>query len=631
MITIYSSRKVPFPITVLGIVFLFISSLSAQNPIKIKVVDSHDALVPNVMVKGPRNQQFNVSTGIATVDLGGSKDKLPEMIDHLKFIKDGWQTVSVEYFEKENEVQVILEASASPQKKMSTGDSESSSVPEQDGKNKSVMVKVVRENGTALSNLKLEGHNKEFLTSKNGSAVIPTDQFPYLNIKGYRILRTKQPAGELVIVVAVDTSRSNLEETIESVVNQVRIEQHHLEEANTVVLLEINNILKRLADEKSLSPQEKRKLRKHLKRLTDQVSDGDRQYEENKNKRDELLEKLNFLLLEKDSINKLNQIKIEKLQKEKELERQESTQRILIVSIIAAALSGVVLLLIFLMKKVNKQKSVLQVRNVEISEQKERIQSVYKELNDNIISAKLIQNAILPGRDLIRKAIPDLAIFYQPKNIVSGDFYWYYQKGNKTMIAAVDCTGHGVAGAFMSFLGYEILNQIVRENVEISAGGILSELNVKLIDTLSIYGSSGVSSGMDISLCVIDFGELSMEFAGANNSLYVLRKNKTEMEQIAADKQGIGGRQKASQFQFKTHTLPFQHGDSFLLYTDGYADQFGSGKLNQKFMYSQLRDQFVEIAALKADERARLMEKRFVDWKGEYEQLDDVLLVSFTL
>ncbi len=617
--------------------FLLSISLFAQTNLKINITDSKGESVPNVTVKGPKEQQFKLATGSSTIDLGGTKATLPDRIDHLKFIKPGWQTSSVEYFEKENELQVILEPSSSknnPEKK--TGTSESPANPEkvnlaQEEQSKSIHVKVILENGTTVSHLRLDDQHKEFVTSKNGAVTIPAARLPYIHIKGYKILRTKQPSSDLVIVVAEDTAKPNLEESIESVVNQVKIEQHQLEETNSIIILEINNILKRLAVEKTLSPYEKKKLRNYLKRLTDEVSDGDRQYEENKTKRDELLEKLNFMLLEKDSINKLNQLKIQKLEREKELERETSTKRILFVSFIAVLLSAVVLLLIFLMRKVSKQRGTLQIQNAEISEQKERIQTVYKELSDNIDSAKLIQNAILPGKALVRKAIPNIAIFYQPKNIVSGDFYWLYKRGDTTILAAVDCTGHGVAGAFMSFLGYEILNQIVRENKEIQAGEILSQLNLKLIETLSIYGASGVNSGMDISLCVIDFGKSSLEFAGANNSLYVVRNGMTELEQYAADKQGIGGRQKTSHFQFKTHRVSFAPGDNFLLFTDGYADQFGGGGLNQKFMYSKLRSLFIAMAHLSPDERERMMEQQFKDWKGNYEQLDDVLLVSFTL
>jgi len=226
--------------------------------------------------------------------------------------------------------------------------------------------------------------------------------------------------------------------------------------------------------------------------------------------------------------------------------------------------------------------------------------------------------------------LPDLSIFYEPKNIVSGDFYWYFQSGNSIMLAAVDCTGHGVAGAFMSFLGHEILNQIVDDNKNIRAGEVLTLLNSKLKETLSAYGTSGVNSGMDIALCVIDYQKSSMEYAGANNPLYILRSGMSEIEECKGDRQGIGGRQKTSDFQFKTHIIPFKKGDAFMIFSDGYADQMG-GALNKKFMYPQFRQLFAKIGRHSPEIREQMLDKQFKDWKGETEQLDDVLVICFTV
>jgi len=631
MPTIIALHKILLRWFALTSLSLFISfSNFAQVALKVKVLDGNDELVPNVIVIGSK-EQYKVATGTATLDFGATKTKLPDIIDHLKFVKSGWQTVSMEYFEKENELQVILEEVGS-----STSTTKSSAMPQGEetianGSEKNVSIRVVLENGKTIPDLTLEGQNQEFTTSKNGNVSIPASILPYINIKGYKILRTKRPSGELIIVVTEDTSKQDLDKSFESVVKQVRTEQKQLEETNAIIVLEINSILKRLETEKTLTPQEKKKLRGHLKRLTDEINQGDKKHEENKTKRDQLLEKLNVLLLEKDSINKLNQMKIQQLETEKEMEREASTKRILIISLIALLLSAIILVLMFLMRKVRKQRGTLQVQNTEILAQKERIQTVYKELNDNIISAKVIQNAILPGKGLMKQVLPQLSVFYQPKNIVSGDFYWFYRKGNKTMLAAVDCTGHGVAGAFMSFLGYEILNEIARENREIEAGQVLSQLNAKLIGALNIYGATGVNSGMDISLCVVDFTKSSLEFAGANNPLYLLRNGKTELEQFSADRQGIGGRQKTANFQFNTHTIPFAQGDTFLLFSDGYADQIGGDEGNQKFMYHRFRKLFTEMAPLSPENREHLLEKQFKDWKGNQEQLDDVLVIAFTV
>ncbi|MBC7391223.1 MAG: SpoIIE family protein phosphatase [Opitutaceae bacterium] len=549
------------PSIILFLLFLA-ASVQSQTLLKVKILDANDQAVPNVTVIGPK-AQYKLGTGTSTIDLGRTNAKLPDIIDNLKFVKSGWQTVNVEYFDKENELLVLLEKAPD------------------------------NEIGPAVTK-----------QSKKLDEVNTT-------------------------VAGKENASHDLELRFESVTNQVRSEQKILEEANAAILIEIKNILKRLETEKTFTPQEKKKLRLNLQRLTKVLYQGDKTYNQNKGQRDELLERLSTLLLEKDSINKLNQMKILKLEKEKQLEKESSTKHILYVTFIALCLSVVVVLLAFLIRKVINQKSTLELQNIEISEQKEKAQAVYKELSDSIVSAKVIQNAILPGKELMRQILPNVSVFFQPKNVVSGDFYWCYQDGHKTMLAAVDCTGHGVAGAFMSFLGYEIINEIVRNNNNLDAGQILSQLNAKVLKALNTYGSTGVNSGMDISLCILDYNKSTMEFAGANNSLYVLRKGMTEVEQIIADRQGIGGRQKALDFKFKTHSIPFSKDDSFMIFTDGYADQIGDE--GRKFMYPQLRQLFVSIASQEPEVRDQVLETQFKSWKGSEEQLDDVLVICFTV
>ncbi len=546
------------------IFLLFVASLQAQTKLKVKVINSNEDLIPNVTVIGPKIQ-YKIVSGTSEINLGATSAKLSSIIDNLKFVKKGYQTESVEYFEKENELLVRLgEAPVEPSK-------------------------------------------------------------PILNNLSKSTPQVKKLGGPETNTLGLD-----LEQSIESVTNQVRSEQKLLDATNSVILIEIKGILKKLENEKSLSSSEKKKLRINLERLTKVLNLRDKKFYNYKGQSDILLEKLGILLLEKDSLNKLSQRKIQQLEKEKQLEKEASNRNLVYVSSIAIFLTAIVILLAFLMRKVTNQRSILQAQNAEILAQKERIQTVYKELSDNIISAKVIQNAILPGKELMKKVLPKLSVFFQPKNVVSGDFYWFYQNGNKTMLAVADCTGHGVAGAFMSFLGYEILNEIVRDYKDLEAGKVLTLLNTKVLKALNTYGSTQVNSGMDISLCIIDHNSSSMEFAGANNPLYILRKGMTEIEQHAADRQGIGGRQKTPDFQFKTNVIPFSKEDSFMIFSDGYADQVG-GENNNKFMYPRFRRLFATIGPKEPEAREKLLETQFNNWKGKEEQLDDVLVICFTL
>lgn len=275
--------------------------------------------------------------------------------------------------------------------------------------------------------------------------------------------------------------------------------------------------------------------------------------------------------------------------------------------------------------EINAQKHQLETKNQEL-------ESLYSELNQNIEVAKLIQLSILPPEELIKKHLPNSYILYLPKDVVSGDFYWFEYRFNKIYIAAVDCTGHGVAGAFMSLIGYNILNQLVRDpqNEHLNAGDLLDKLNINVIDSLRQNSKSGLSrDGMDINLCIIDLNSNTLNYAGAVNYLYIIRNN--ELIKLVADPFSIGIPRSGDINKFTNHVFDLQPNDLLIQYTDGYADQLGGSGDQKKFLYNQFRSLFIEICNLPLPEQEKVLRNRFSEWKGSNEQTDDILVMGLKI
>lgn len=259
------------------------------------------------------------------------------------------------------------------------------------------------------------------------------------------------------------------------------------------------------------------------------------------------------------------------------------------------------------------------------------IQEKNKEIKDSITYAQQIQQAILPPLELKTKIISDSFIFFKPKDIVSGDFVWLSKSAfddehdPKLLIAAADCTGHGVPGAMVSIVCNDALNKAVGQFNLFNPGKILDKTRELLLESFS-KSNNNVQDGMDISLLSINGKNQQVEWAGANNSLiYILNG---ELIEIKANKQPIGKTE--NPLAFTSHTIPMTNGSQFYLFTDGFADQFG-GHRGKKFMFRQFKELLKTIADLPMQEQLLELEKSFSLWKGEQEQTDDVCIVGIKI
>ncbi len=270
-----------------------------------------------------------------------------------------------------------------------------------------------------------------------------------------------------------------------------------------------------------------------------------------------------------------------------------------------------------------KARLALAAANDELLEQKEIIESKNKDITDSIRYARRIQESILPSQILIKKEL-NCFILYKPKDIVSGDFYWFAVKDDLIIIAAVDCTGHGVPGAFMSVLGNSILNQIVNENDIVNPSEILFQLDKRVRNALQQSADGKSQDGMDIGLCVIDKVNQKMGYAGAKRPLYLVRDG--ELSEIKVNKISIGGKIE-EQPVFESVVLQMQANDMIYLSTDGYADQFGdAGK--GKYMTKNFKKRLLSIQSDHLSTQAQTLDTEIDQWRGTEKQTDDILVIG---
>lgn len=261
----------------------------------------------------------------------------------------------------------------------------------------------------------------------------------------------------------------------------------------------------------------------------------------------------------------------------------------------------------------------------QISQQKELIEHKNRDITDSINYAKTLQEAVLPPQEVFKKYLNDSFIIYMPKDIVSGDFYWIEKRGNNVMLAVVDCTGHGVPGAFMSIIGHNGLNQAVNEHRLLKPSIILNYLNMSVNETLhkAAEGAS-VRDGMDMAFCNFNTKTLELEYAGAHNPLLIVSKG--ELTELKANRMSIG-QYTDEQKSFTSHSCQLQTGDSFYMFSDGIVDQFG-GEKGKKFKKAQLRELLKSIGHLPMDEQKTRIMAHLQQWKGKLEQVDDMCIIG---
>lgn len=358
------------------------------------------------------------------------------------------------------------------------------------------------------------------------------------------------------------------------------------------------------------------------------------------NQKDKKLNETTGQLEQEKKLSELTNKELDVVNREKKVKEQELHQSSIYMNFLLAGLGIVAVFSFFLIRNIIQKKKANQLlakQSFEIEEKSKIIEQKNIETEQSIVYAKRIQTAILPPPKEISEYLKNYFILYKPKDIVSGDFYFfshhYTNPANKSgdvIIAAVDCTGHGVPGAFMSMVGNEKLKDAV--DVSPSPGKILHELNKGIKSALRQSGdATSTRDGMDLSLCSIPAfvngaSETKIKYAGANRPLWLVRNNAKEVEEIKATKCAIGGHTAHTQ-EFDEHTVDLKKGDTFYLFTDGFADQFG-GPNRKKLMTKKFKDILISVQNLSMEEQHKHLDTFIDEWRGDTEQVDDILVIG---
>lgn len=338
------------------------------------------------------------------------------------------------------------------------------------------------------------------------------------------------------------------------------------------------------------------------------------------------------------------QIRFDLKNKEKEIEllkqkeqQNNITRNFLIIGFVLILL--VAFLLFYLNRIKQHSNKLLKEQNREIEQQKEEIGTNLEQLaatntelaaknqqiTDSLVYASTIQETILPHANIFKNYFKDSFVFFKPRDIVSGDFYWInYRKGN-VFIALADCTGHGVAGAFMSMIGYTLLNSIIEEISDASPALILEKLNIKILETMHQHDSSH-DDGMDIAICSYNLKNRILEYSGANQNIAIAQNG--ELKVYNGDISSIGGTfGKKEEQNFTNYNIEITTEATVYLYSDGFQDQFG-GPNNQKYMSEQFLSLLNNISQFPLQQQNDMLNLAFNDWKGTHKHTDDVLVIG---
>ncbi|MDX2174501.1 MAG: tetratricopeptide repeat protein [Bacteroidota bacterium] len=359
------------------------------------------------------------------------------------------------------------------------------------------------------------------------------------------------------------------------------------------------------------------------------------------------ISKLSYVIDSERKSNHLAMVMKDNELQKKSLENRKLEQIFLISAVVLLLILGVVVLnrysiknkantnlleknkeILFQQQELENYTQALEEQSKELKIQKEKISNIHKDITDSIEYAKGIQQAILPSITDFFDAFNEIMFIYQPKDIVSGDFYWFQQVENKYYFAVADCTGHGIPGAFMSLLGLNNLNQIIEENKIYDVAEILTQLDTLLVKALKQRNKDAFSNdGMDIALCCFNKDNLELEYASAKRPFYYFSNN--ELQIIPSSRVSVGGIDIGHK-AFAKQTIQLNKDDVFYLFTDGFADQFG-GEHNRKLSTARFKTLLKEIHSKPLIEQKIYLTNFFDAWKGDNEQIDDVLVLGLKI
>jgi serine phosphatase RsbU (regulator of sigma subunit) len=410
---------------------------------------------------------------------------------------------------------------------------------------------------------------------------------------------------------------------------KIKAEKNLLINSNQEVKKGINGLLKKLKESKEIKPEERDSLKKYVLALEDYLNQYSEVFKTSQQELRQALEEVKSILFEQ----------------EYRIERN----RITIISL-SAVITGLALLIyIFYIinKRVSKQRSELAYKIDKINRQKEEIERqqakiliqnqdleqksedlslAYNQIRDSLVYAQRIQQAFLGNSIKLEEVFHENFVFLKPRDIVSGDFYWLHETEKEKILAVIDCTGHGVPGAFMTILGNNILNLIVKEKQVSDPAKILALLDQELHIALQKSEEQQTSKyGMDLMIISFDKTKKEVSIAGSHSYLYYVKDKQINL--IKGGTYLIGSDKSQEQHEFENHTFALEGDETFYLFTDGFQDQFG-GEQDSKYLKNRFRDLLLSLSDKPLKEQEKILEKEFMEWKQDENQTDDVLVIG---
>lgn len=513
-------------------------------------------------------------------------------------------------------------------------------------------VRVINKSGAPVSDVEVYIDQLQYKTNQGGTFKTQNEanDFSGYLVKGYEISKLSYEDISSTMIIAVNEVRTVSEDGSE----QPRVDMATIIDNKQVSIFEERAFLQEdLANDRSLasdieeilrtdtniSEEEKRQLELRLANIQARISEREKALAI-------VREKAEIAILEleqafSDELDEANKILKETI-KEKEL-AEENTQLAkdiafrtnLIFAIIAIA-TAIILIIVFInYRKIRGQKDQIKETNNQLTEKSKQLEEKNIKIMDSIRYAETIQASILPNEKALATSLSEFFIFYQPRDIVSGDFYWFAEKGDNLLIAAADCTGHGVPGAFMTMMGNTLLNQIVNESNETDPAKILTVLNEQVQSTLNqkerITDREIDGDGMDIALLNIDPKAGKVVFAGAKSPFYYVTKEGKLIYQKGTNL-SIGSTLSKKAKEFKNIEIDLEGGEVFYLVSDGFQDQLGgTEKKKKKFMKTRFMELLTKCSAYPMNDQKKKFTKEFKTWKGETPQTDDVVILGFRI
>lgn len=575
-----------------------------------------------------------------------------KLSSNTKFEVNGYDVPQGDVIVKEDEGYVFITIS----KAKATGSRKAPSKP----KGAEFLVQDSTQNALADVSLLIGSH--PVTTDAEGKFILEEEHLgksvSVKNATKFTLLRIDTVSEEkFTVVLAKRKSAEDYSQDFNNALEDLDAEKKMLAEQGEKLQNRMQEVAAQLAEGgKDLSEKDKNLLAQQVAQIQARLSENMKAFEDAQAKTRGIVSDINAVISEKDSINQATAEKMEQLATEKEAQEKEF-QRNLTIALILLALASVAVFVFvrisgrlkkqrneledanskleYQFKTINRQNEELEQQaenlmqaNTEITAQKDLIEKKNARITSSIVYASRIQGALLPRRS--ENTIKDHFIYFRPKDIVSGDFYWFANLGDLQVLIAGDCTGHGVPGAFMSIMANDILNEIIQMEHITEPEQILTELDARLIAKLNDpedKGKKKIDDGLDMAVVVLNKPKAELKFAGAKNPLYYVQDK--EMKVIKGSKFPVGSTQFKIEKEYPQHVVQLNKGDTFYIFSDGYQDQFGGHNGEKKFLTRRFRKFLHKTSHLTMQEQAKRLENELLEWMGEYKQTDDILVMGF--